>query len=162
MREQAILHSCALDILTFSGMLQEKKYKQHGNISCYEHSLAVAHTSVKLANFFRIRVDMASLVRGALLHDYFLYDWHMPNEPVRFHAFTHANRALQNAERDFILNDIQRDIIQKHMFPLTPNLPRYKESAIVIIADKLCATREVFCSLILFLNSEGLRYDSGY
>ena len=51
---------------------------------------------------------------------------------------------LANADRDFGLNDIERDIISKHMFPLTPHLPSFRESVIVGLADKWCAIAETF------------------
>lgn len=138
-----LLLSHAGDILSSEGMLSEKNFRQHGNVSCYEHSLAVAMLSIRLAGFLRIRIDLRSLIRGALLHDYFLYDWHEADKSHRFHGFIHARRALKNAERDFALTAIERDIILKHMFPLNPRLPRYRESFIVIVADRLCAFREI-------------------
>ena len=33
------------------------------------------------------------------------------------------------------------------MFPLTPIPPRYKESVLVTVSDKICATKEVFSAL---------------
>ena len=42
------------------------------------------------------------------------------------------------------MNRIEADIISKHMFPLTFNPPRYKESVIVCIVDKVCSIYEVF------------------
>ena len=89
-------------------------------------------------------VDKDSLVRGALLHDYFLYDWHVKDKSRRFHGFTHASVAAANASRDFELNDIERDIIAKHMFPLTPFPPMHREGFIVSLADKWCALAETF------------------
>ena len=52
--------------------------------------------------------------------------------------------AMRNADRDFTLNEIEKDIISKHMFPLTPFLPRHRESFIVCLADKWCALAETF------------------
>ena len=85
---------------------------------------------------------MRALIRGALLHDYFLYDWHEADKSHRFHGFIHAGRALLNAEKDFELSDIERNMIKSHMFPLNPVLPRYRESVILCVADKICAARE--------------------
>lgn len=115
--------------------------------------------SVQLAERLGVRVDMKSMVRGALLHDYFLYDWHEADSSHRLHGFTHARRALENAERDFSLNDIQRDIIAKHMFPMNPKLPRRKESVIVTIADKICATREVMITIFSSRRTEATAHD---
>lgn len=130
------------EILGSPGMQAEKRFLQHGNASCYDHSIRVAHVSLWLVLRARLSVNLSSLVRGALLHDYFLYDWHIPDPSHRWHGFTHARTALRNATRDFHLNEIERDIIAKHMFPLTLGLAKYKESAIVCLADKLCAVWE--------------------
>jgi uncharacterized protein len=139
----ALLYKYADDIIPSDGMQSEKNYLQHGDISCFEHSVAVAYMSVKVAWHLRVNVDMKSMIRGAMLHDYFLYDWHVADKSHRFHGFIHAKCALKNAEQDFSLNPVERDIILKHMFPLNFRLPRYRESIIVTIADKICATREV-------------------
>ena len=89
-----------------------------------------------------LKVNQRALVRGALLHDYFLYDWHTPDPAHRLHGFRHAGTALRNADRDFELNDTERDMIKKHMFPLNPAPPRFKETAVLCLADKYCALRE--------------------
>ena len=39
---------------------------------------------------------------------------------------------------------VERDIIRKHMFPLTPALPRYRESLLVSAVDKACSVYECF------------------
>ena len=125
-----------------------KKFTQHGKTSVFEHCLAVAKFSLLYAYFIertlKIEVDKDSLVRGALLHDYFLYDWHIKGKAEGIHGFSHPRTALRNADRDFELNDIERDIIVKHMFPLTPHLPSFRESVIVGLADKWCAIAETF------------------
>ena len=125
-----------------------KKFIQHGNTTVFDHCLAVAKFSLLLAysleKTFKIHMDKDSLVRGALLHDYFLYDWHIKGKSEGLHGFSHPRTALKNADRDFELNEIEKDIIVKHMFPLTISLPSYRESFIVTIADKWCAIAEIF------------------
>lgn len=133
------------DILHSDGMCAEKSFIQHSSVSCYEHSVNVAQKSLRVAKFlkrFSIKVNEKSLVRGALLHDYFLYDWHEKQHGL--HGFKHAKRALKNAETDFKLNDIEKNIIKRHMFPLNICPPKYRESWIVCLADKLSALDEVF------------------
>lgn len=122
-----------------------KNYIQHGHISVYEHSIFVAYVSLYICLKLHLKVNYSALIRGALLHDYFLYDWHIHNGH-HLHAFTHASTALNNASIDFEINEIEHDIIKKHMFPLTITPPKYKESIIVCVADKLSATLEtLFC-----------------
>jgi Predicted HD superfamily hydrolase len=148
--EWLLLEKYAPDILASSGMKLEKSFIQHGDISCFEHSVSVACMSIRLADIFRANIDEKSMVRGALLHDYFLYDWHITaaDKSHRLHGFLHAARALENAERDFKLNPIERDVIAKHMFPMNPKPPRFKESLLVTLADKICASREVLIGFI--------------
>ena len=122
--------------------LQTTQYKQHGNTSIFEHSIAVAYTSFWIASKLHFKVDYAMLIRGALLHDYFLYDWHERNNNHRLHAFSHPRKAMQNACEDFELTSKEKNIILRHMFPLTPIPPYYLESWIVCVADKYCALKE--------------------
>lgn len=64
------------EIISSDGMQLEKQFIQHGSVSVYAHSVAVAVMCVRLAMLLPFAVDLRALVRGALLHDYFLYDWH--------------------------------------------------------------------------------------
>ena len=125
-----------------SRFMQMAEFRQHGRISIYEHSIAVANLSCWIAYKFHFNVDYISLIRGALLHDYFLYDWHDRSKRFRLHAFSHPRRALQNAREDFELTTKEANIILRHMFPLVPIPPYYLESWIVCIADKTCALGE--------------------
>lgn len=119
---------------------------QHGDVSVHAHVLSVARASVAMADFLGragVRVDRASLIRGALLHDYFLYDWHDPDPTHRLHGFTHPFAALARAEEDFDdLTDRERNIISRHMFPLVPVPPTCREAWLVCLADKACALHE--------------------
>lgn len=138
----ALLRRHGGDILASPGMRSQRGHLQHGRVSVFQHELAVALMCLKLARGLRMRVNERALVRGALLHDYFLYDWHEKDASHRWHGFTHPARALRNAERDFALGAIERDMIARHMFPLLPRPPRFRESLLLCLADKLCALKE--------------------
>lgn len=128
-----------------------REFVQHGDVSVYEHVVAVAIESCRMADALSrhgIAVDRPSLVRGALLHDYFLYDWHDPEPWHRLHGFRHPFFALRNAEDDFTLDERERDIIVRHMFPLVPVPPTCREAWIVCGADKLVALRETLDSRV--------------
>ena len=118
-------------------LVHEKKAIQHGSTTVYEHSVGVAGASLKLAEFFHIKVNEKALVKGALLHDYFLYDWHEKRKG-------HPGTALKNAEKEYELGDIERNIISRHMFPLTVVPPMCREAWLVCLADKYCAVKETF------------------
>ena len=139
---EAIVRREGADILASPGMEKTKSFTQHGGTSVYEHCLNVACESLMLARRVKQSVDERAMVRGALLHDYFLYDWHQPGHGL--HGFRHPAIALKNAARDFRLGDVERDVILRHMFPLNLAPPRYRESLIVCLADKICAARETW------------------
>ena len=125
-------------------LLSTRKAIQHGNVSVFAHSVAVAAYSKKLADKLRIKYDKRSLIRGAVLHDFFLYDWHKTNNVGDgLHGFAHPNTASKNAVRHFRLNKREMDIIRKHMWPLTiTKLPKYRESWLVCAVDKYCSLLE--------------------
>ena len=131
------------EIVNDERFLKEKEFIQHGSTPVYEHSIYVATTCVKIVKKFNIKVDEDALVKGALLHDYFLYDWHVSDKSHRLHGFTHPRASWRNAKRDFGLNKKEENMILSHMFPLGPKFPKHKESWILTLADKYCATREI-------------------
>lgn len=68
------------------------EFVQHGDVTVYAHVTSVARASLSFAERLGrvgISVDRLSLLRGALLHDYFLYDWHDPDPSHRLHGFRH-------------------------------------------------------------------------
>lgn len=132
------------DILCSDSMQSERNFMQHGVTDCFTHSVCVAYMSLKIADFFHIPIDVKSMVRGSLLHDFFLYDWHDKEIAPRFHTLYHPIVALKNAEQFFDLNPIEKDIIRKHMFPLCFPFPKYKESWVITLADKCCAASEIW------------------
>lgn len=139
--QSAVAHYGA-DVLDSKGHKSCKKFIQHGNTNVRQHTTSVAYMAVAIARKTHLKYDYSALVRGALLHDYFLYDWHEPHHGL--HGYTHASKALENAAADFAISPIEADIIKKHMWPLNIKPPRYREAIIVTIADKICSTKEVF------------------
>jgi uncharacterized membrane protein len=120
------------------------KLHHHHNSSIYEHVMEVSYFSYRACKF--LKLDYRSAARGGLLHDFFLYDWRnhdVPDLPEhKYHGIEHPKTALANANKHFILNDIEKDSIIKHMWPLTLVPPKYKESFIVSFADKYLASKE--------------------
>ena len=137
------------DILGSDEMQTTRTFTQHGRVSVYEHSLKVTDMCLTLADALRIRTDRRSLIRGALLHDFFLYDWHDNEKWHRLHGYTHASRALSNAMTKFTLNRRERNMIYTHMFPLNvTRIPRFRESILLCTADKIVSTAETVKGLI--------------
>ena len=131
------------DILYSAKYHENMSFIQHGSITVFQHCLSVAMLSVHIANVTGWKIDRTALIRGALLHDYFLYDWHEDAKWHRLHGYTHALRSMKNAQHDFGLNRVERNMIFSHMFPLNlTHLPLYKESWILCVADKVCGSIE--------------------
>ena len=128
------------DILSNRTVQSLQFYTHHYGSNRYEHSLSVAYYSYKLCRF--LRLDHVSAARGGLLHDLFLYDCESPETRPKNHIKNHPKVALENAEKLFILNPIEKDIILKHMWPVTFAKPRYLESFVVTFVDKYCAVKE--------------------
>lgn len=139
----------ANDILESRNFQSCEQYMQHGSISVRRHCLSVAECSIMIEERLQrlgVYCQEREMVRGALLHDYFLYDWHDKNSHKRLHGFYHPHAALVNASREYRLSLRERDIIEKHMWPLTMRPPRCREAWIVTAADKYCSLREtLFC-----------------
>jgi uncharacterized protein len=132
------------DITNNEVFLELKNYTHHKE-SIYDHSLEVAYLSYRISKKFNL--DYKSATRGALLHDFFLYDWRKEGKIkkkkfFKKHGFTHPKESLNNAKANFKINKKEEDIIVKHMFPLTIKPPMYLESWIIVIADKYISIKE--------------------
>ncbi len=119
-------------ILEHEKFVSMDQYRHHGDVSCLQHSLAVAE--IVFETSVRKGLDFISATRGALLHDFYLYDWHTDSPGL--HGFKHPYISKRNAETYFNLNKIEANIILRHMWPLTPIPPKYSESRLVSLADK--------------------------
>ncbi|MBR2371026.1 MAG: HD domain-containing protein [Clostridia bacterium] len=121
-----------------------KSYKHHINTTTYRHSLKVAylcylhlkkHGSLEKAN---------TVVRGALLHDYFLYDCHAEDTSRRLHNLRHPKVALKNARKRYPdLTYAEEDMILHHMFPLTPIPPKTRAGWLVCLYDKIATVSDL-------------------
>lgn len=128
------------EILEHEEFKKRKLYPHHGEETVYEHSLKVAYLSYKMAK--KLNLDVKSAAIGGLLHDFYTTPWQTAPKPKRIrdmHGFAHPKEAYKNALEYFpnLMNPKIEDIITKHMFPLTPKLPRYKESWVITTADKI-------------------------
>lgn len=144
-RIHRLLKEYGNDIIHSENFRKTKRHIQHGNMTVNDHCLSVARYSLILDKKLGLHCNRRDLIRGSLLHDYFLYDWHDKGyvaERGRLHGFTHPKTALRNADKEYELTDIQRDIIKKHMWPLSVVPPRCREAWVVTGADKYCSLME--------------------
>ncbi len=145
-KQQEEFDSILKEYLEHSDVQRMKDYCAHGKISVLEHSLNVAATAYLLDQRFHVGSDRKDLLVGALLHDFYLYDWHdarLSLNIFRMHGYTHPGSACENAKRIFRINEVQQEVIRCHMWPLTlRSVPRHREAVLVCIADKICALKE--------------------
>lgn len=120
-----------------------KLYRQHYDTNCFDHCYNVAFYSYLICK--KLNLDYISVSRAGMLHDLFLYDWRKKQpEHKRFHGFRHPRIALNNASKLFDLNEKEKDIILKHMWPITIIPPKYIEGYIITLTDKYCALEESY------------------
>jgi uncharacterized domain HDIG len=127
-------------IINNKEFLKRKKFSHHGEESVYEHSLKVAFKAYKMAK--KLKLDYKSAAIGGILHDFYTTPWMNAEKTRRFwkmHGFTHAKIAYDNVCTYFpeYATPKIKDIIKKHMWPLNIRLPRYRETWIVTLSDKL-------------------------
>ena len=128
------------DILNNGEFEKRKDYRHHGEKSVYDHSLEVSFLAYKISK--KLKLDYESTAIGGLLHDFYSEDWHLtPTEKkiLKKHGFVHAKEALNNSQKYFpnYMNKKTENIILRHMFPLNIVPPKYLESWIVSISDKI-------------------------
>ena len=80
------------------------EYVQHGTTSTLQHCLSVVRISCAIAVGLHIHVNYENLILGALLHDFYLYDWHNHVDEGVLHGFAHPHIACKNAAMRFHVN----------------------------------------------------------
>jgi len=128
----------ARPLLELPAVAKLAQYNHHRGKTRMNHVKEVAYLSFRWGK--RLSLDTEAIIRGALLHDLFYYDW--LHEGPRLHGFRHHNIALENARHITALTEKEVDIIKKHMWPLTIIPPRYMESLVVSLVDKFCSIRD--------------------
>ena len=118
---------------------------QHRTSNTYHHACLLARRSIEHALKKNLDIDYYSLIRGVFLHDLFFNDW-KANKGKKIHRLSkHLNEAYENAYEYFDINDIEKDIIVNHMWPITLfHHPKTKEGKIVMRADKRVTLAELF------------------
>lgn len=128
-------------------ILKNKKFQKisnetHHGITRMEHTMRVARNVYKISK--KLRLDYESATRAAILHDFFIN-----NDCDTNHAFVqgiiHPEVALANAKKEFGVNAIEENAIVAHMFPLSKTIPKYKESWVLTLVDKVIAIYEMAC-----------------
>lgn len=129
------------DLLNNETVLGLGEFRHHIGTTRFQHSLNVSYYNFKLCKLFHLNARSAA--RAGLLHDFFFYVRKEHTKGMRSHAAEHPRTALENASRMFSISDLEGDIIVNHMWPMTRQLPRYRETYVITLVDKFCAVAEV-------------------
>ena len=119
-------------------VLRMKEISIHRGSNCYEHSFKVAKKAIKRALRHKEgTVNLEVVLIGAILHDYYLYDWRKDRARLKKHGKNHPGIAIKNAIRDFNISEEVVIVIKSHMWPINiKTFPNTKEARIVSLADK--------------------------
>ncbi len=142
--EKRIFFNEIKEIISHEEIQKMQNFTQHGNTTTYAHCLNVALYSYILSKKLNLNIQKEQLLKGAMLHDFYLYDWHDKSvERKGMHGFNHPKTALENAKKYFNLTKKEENIIHSHMWPLTLRaIPKSKEAVLICLVDKWCAIVE--------------------
>lgn len=137
-----------------SDILSNKEFQKlencpHHKTSRLDHSKRVSLTSYKICK--KLNLDYVSASRAGLLHDFFInkYTEEKKTKLIR----EHPKIAVINSKKYFKLNKKEINIIESHMFPLNFKIkPKYAESFIVSVVDKISCIHEKLVGNIKSLN----------
>ncbi len=118
---------------------RELDNEMHHGISRFGHSYRVAEGVYKLTK--KLHFNYKEATRAALLHDFY-FNYQLEENGEVKNLVEHPSMALLNASKYYELSDMQKNMIVSHMFPLSKELPKYKESICITIVDKVVAVYE--------------------
>ncbi|MCD8036592.1 MAG: hydrolase [Clostridiales bacterium] len=127
-----------------------ENFKHHHFTTRFQHSLNVSYYSYCICRYFGW--DYRSAARAGLMHDLYFFENTSTDENGNKLLKNHPFDALENSEKIFDLNDIEKDAIVNHMWPCTSmGRPKYKESMAVSLSDKYCAVMEAVVGSCSFM-----------
>ena len=134
------------ELLTHEKLKSLNNFSQHYKCTRLKHSIDVSYYSFYIAKL--LKLDYISTAKAGLLHDLYYHKKTSFSfkENVKM-LRSHPKEALKNAMEICDLNDMERDIIKRHMWLITLKPPKYKEGYIVTFVDKYCAAKEFFSSI---------------
>ena len=123
-----------------------KDVQMHRGSDTFTHSFKVAKLSIKRGLRHK-KVDLKTLLVGAILHDYYLYDWREDKSKLKRHGKDHPYIATINAIEDFGIDKEVQKVIKSHMWPINlKEFPNTREARIVNLADDTVAFIEAMTS----------------
>jgi len=134
------------DILTNEDFCK-LKYIEHHATNKYAHSIRISYRAYKIAKF--LKLDSVAVARAGLLHDFAISKNGRTLKERAIETFIHPKKALEESKKRFELSDMEENITVSHMFPFYTALPKYAESWLVDIVDKIIGSYEMLqkCSI---------------
>ena len=144
--EQNRLETIYQAFLKDEKILRMKDISMHRGSNCYLHSFKVAKKAIK-KSLNRKDVNLEVVLLGAILHDYYLYDWRKDRSKLKKHGKNHPSVAINNAVKDFDISEEVKKVIKSHMWPINiKDYPKSKEAKIVSVSDKAVTIGESLTS----------------
>lgn len=136
-------------LLIINNIMENEEFKKienikHHNTNRLNHSLKVSYYSYKIAK--SLRLDYEDVARGGLLHDFYteeISECQKIKDKLLLFSTKHPKDAVINASNYFKLSEKEENIIETHMFPVDYRVPKYAESWIVSLVDKVLSFGEV-------------------
>ena len=116
----------------------------HHDTNRFDHCVKVSYKSYKLCRMLGLNYESAA--KAGLLHDlYFdrICECNTKKEKFKLFSNEHPKRALENAKEMFDITPLEENIILSHMWPTSIYVPKYKESFVVGLVDKIVSFSEV-------------------
>lgn len=139
-------YDCVSDIIDCKQLNELKNITHHVSTTRFQHCVNVSYYCYVVCR--KLNLNARSAARAGLLHDLFYYDRREYNSSKKkwqaSHSRHHSLQAADNASEVTSVTALEKDMIEKHMWPLTKQKPSYKETYIITIIDKYCAVLE-FC-----------------
>ncbi|MCH5186671.1 MAG: phosphohydrolase [Oscillospiraceae bacterium] len=153
------------DIVNHPKFTVTKNTSHHGGENTlFSHSVKTAFMTYNTAKRLGwAKDDIVSATRAAMLHDFIEFEWDTPESKeyksqfkglkriAHMHCFIHGFQAVEYASKFFELDEKQKDAMGKHMFPLVPGFPKYKETWLLTYTDKMVAIRELAATVVYML-----------
>lgn len=137
-------------LFIINNIMENEEFKKienikHHNTTRLDHSIKVSYYSYKIAK--SLRLDYKEVARGGLLHDFYtdeISECSKIKDKIKLFSTQHPKDAVSNATNHFNLSEKEINIIESHMFPMDYRIPKYAESWVVSLVDKVLSFGEFY------------------
>ena len=132
-----------------NNIIENEEFKKmgkikHHNTTRLNHLLKVSYYSYRISKV--LKLDYKDVAVGGLLHDFYteeIDECSSIKDKIKLFSVKHPKDASYNAKKIIELTDKEQNIIETHMFPIGYKVPKYAESWIVSLVDKVLSVGEL-------------------